>query len=316
MKSATGRAPAKMILIGEHAAVYGHPSIAAPVHGISSEVTVEFRREDGVVIEDGCLASLFPDVKARKAAVDAATAVVAQALSVFGEDSQGVAVRIRSSIPVARGMGSSAAFCVAAIRAICKLLDRRLGVAEVAELAYEAEKLFHSTPSGIDNNVVAHGRPIYFVKRKGAQAIKVGPTGFRFLIADTGIGSRTSAMVEEVRLRREEDRARYDSLFWEIGSMASVAREVIRVGSRMELGMCLNRNHELLCELGVTCGEIEHLVEAARDAGAAGAKLSGAGKGGCVIAVVGDDTDELKLAAALKQAGATDVFETELAANT
>jgi len=122
--------------------------------------------------------------------------------------------------------------------------------------------------------------------------------------------------VSDVRRYREADRARFDSLFWEIGSMASVAREVISRGNRGELGMCMNRNHELLCELGLTCGEVEHMVEAARDAGAAGAKLSGAGRGGCVLVLLGDESNELAVAAALKQAGAREVYETELSSPT
>ena len=313
MDTATGRAPGKTILIGEHAVVYGHPAIAVPVHSVSTEVSARFTRGSEIEVETDGLAEALPAPEMRRRAEEMIRTTAAQTLRVFGEEGQGLALSIRSAIPIARGLGSSAAVSVALVRAICGLLGRKLGAAEVAELAFEGEKLFHANPSGIDNNVVAQERPIYFVRRKGAQPIRVGPTAFRFLIADTGVASRTSAVVEDVRRRREADRAYYDSLFWEIGSMASVAREILRRGSRMELGMCMNRNHELLCELGVSSGEIEHLVEAARDVGAAGAKLTGAGKGGCVIAALGDETDELRLAAALKQAGAKEVYETELA---
>ena len=302
MRSAMGRAPGKTILVGEHAVVYGHPAIAIPVRSVATEVTAQLSRGEEITVDMDGLAEALRSPEMRRQAVEMVRTIAVQALSVFGEEGLGLELSIRSTIPIARGLGSSAAVSVALVRAVCGVLDRTLGDAEVAELALEGEKLFHANPSGIDNNVVARERAIYYLKRKGVQPVQVGPTSFRFLIADTGVASRTSAVVEDVRRRREAERAHYDSLFWEIGSMTSVAREILRRGSRMELGMCMNRNHELLCELGVSSGEIEHLVEAARDAGAVGAKLTGA------------ETEELRLAAALKQAGAKEVYETELVA--
>jgi mevalonate kinase len=313
MKSATGRAPGKTILIGEHAVVYGHPAIGIPVYGVGVEVVSEMTRDEGVAITSLESPNGLSEPEVRAKATMALRRLVEQALATFGEEAQGVSVRVKSDVPIGCGMGSSASLCVAAIRSICGLLDRQLAAPQISDMAYEAETFYHATPSGIDNSVVAHERPIYFVKRKGPHPIQVGDTSFKFLIADSGVSRSTADIVAEVRQYRDEDRAKYDSMFWEIGSMASVAREVIRGGNRAELGMCMNRNHEILCDLGLTCGEVEHIVEAAREAGAAGAKVSGAGRGGCVLALLGDDTDEGALAAAIKQAGAREIYETELA---
>ena len=312
MKTASGAAPGKIILIGEHAVVYGHPAVAIPVTSVHASVEAEFDRDEAIRIESADLPVIFSDALRREKAVESVQRMVRGIADVFGEDAAGLFLRIKSDIPVGCGMGSSAALSVASIRALCGLFGHQLGVEEVSRLAFEAEKIFHATPSGIDNCVIAYEKPIYFAQKKGPLPLEAGRSSFRFLLADSGVFSSTADMVEEVRRRRAENRARFDSLFWEIGSMASVAREVIRRGSRAELGMCMNRNHELLVELGLDCPETERLVEAAREAGAAGAKMSGAGQGGSVVVLLGDDGDSLATSAALKQAGAREVYETAI----
>jgi mevalonate kinase len=101
-------------------------------------------------------------------------------------------------------------------------------------------------------------------------------------------------------------------LFWEIGSMCAMAREFVRAGSRAELGMCMERNQDILTAIGVSSPDVDRLVAAAKEAGAAGAKLSGAGRGGNVIALLGDDTDEATLTEALRDAGAAHVIGADL----
>ena len=312
MATATGTAPGKIILIGEHAVVYGHPAVAIPVKGVSTRVEAELGRGADVTVVSDDLPVIFANAKRREKATESLKRVARLVAGVFGEDVSGLTLKVQSDVPVRCGLGSSAALCVATIRALCGLFGRSVGAEEVSDLAYEAEKIFHATPSGIDNSVVAFEQPVYFTKRKGPKPIAAERTSFEFLIADTGLFSSTSQVVNDVRRFRAGDRARYDSLFWEIGSMASVAREVLRRGNRPELGMCMNRNHELLREVGVSCQEIEALVDAAREAGAAGAKLSGAGRGGSVIVLLGEDGERLGVSAALKQSGAREVYETQV----
>jgi mevalonate kinase len=135
------------------------------------------------------------------------------------------------------------------------------------------------------------------------------------MVADTGIESPTGDVVESVRVAHERQRAVYDSLFWEIGSMASVAREIIRSGSPEELGLSMSRSHQVLQRLGVSCPELDRLVEMATEKGALGAKLSGAGRGGTMIALLSEDADEASLEADLGMAGAERVYTTVLSAD-
>lgn len=312
MTKGVGQAPGKILLIGEHAVVYGHPAIAIPVRGVQARAEVELSREPGVTL-------LAPDLNA-EARSDAKAPprlapflkLTTAVMELFGEQAQGLRIRLHSTIPIGRGMGSGAAMSVALVSGLCKALGRKLDADQVAELSLEAEREFHGTPSGVDSAVVALDEPIYFVRGKPPQPITVGPSVFRFVIADTGIESPTADVVAAVRQAREHDRARYDACFWELGSMASVAREVIRGGAPAELGICMNHSHNLLREIGVSSPELDRLVETAVEKGAFGAKLSGAGRGGVMIALVGDDADEDRLSAELRLAGAENVYTTTL----
>ena len=132
-----------------------------------------------------------------------------------------------------------------------------------------------------------------------------------FLIADTGVPARTRDTVAAVRQRRQESPKRFDHIFDRIGFAVDEARDAIEAGQVEALGALMNLNQQLLCELDVSSVELDHLVEAARDAGALGAKLSGGGGGGCMIALIAPETQEL-VAAALKRAGAAQMFATKV----
>ncbi len=312
MVHAVGEAPGKILLVGEHAVVYGHPAIAIPLRSVRARAELEFTRNGGIEV-------VAPDIQERGSSEEGASPRLAplvrlaeSVLDLFGEPHRGLRIQVNSTIPIGRGMGSGAAVAVAVVRVVCHALDRRLNADQVAELSLEAEKVFHGTPSGVDNAVVSRDEPIYFVRGKPAQTISVGPSVFRFIVADTGIQSPTRRVVAEVRAARERDRARYDSFFWELGSMASMAREVIRTGSPEELGLCMDRAHQVLRAMGVSCAELDRLVSVALENGAIGAKLSGGGRGGAMIAALGRDADEERLASQLRLAGAESIFTTVL----
>lgn len=312
MATAAGEAPGKILLIGEHAVVYGHPAIAIPMRGVRARAEVELTRNGGIELT-------AQDIRERATSEENASSRVAplfrlarRLFGYFGEQKPGARITLHSTIPMGRGMGSGAAVAVAIVRAICGALERQIDDDQVAELALVAEKEFHGTPSGVDCAVVARDEPIYFVKGKPPLEISVGPSLFRFVVADTGIESPTIRVVQDVRTAREQDRALYDSYFWELGSMASVAREVIRSGVPAELGACMSHAHSILQGIGVSSTELDRLVEVALDKGALGAKLTGAGRGGAVIALIDDDADEDRLAAELRMAGAENVYTTTL----
>ena len=144
-------------------------------------------------------------------------------------------------------------------------------------------------PSGIDNTVVSYGRPVWFVRGQEPESFAAAHP-FLLAIADSGIASSTRAMVDGVRRRRARAPVRYDAWFDEIGGIAAEARRAIEDGNPASLGPLFDRNQALLEEIGVSTPELESLLRAARDAGAAGAKLSGGGGGGNMIALVTDQS--------------------------
>jgi mevalonate kinase len=331
MARAVGEAPGKILLVGEHAVVYGHPAIAIPLRGVRARAEVELTRNGEIELASDELPRLSAGAgtaPGRRGGEEASgpgqdraserlaplVRLAGSVLEVFGEQKQGLRIRVHSTIPMRRGMGSGAAVAVALVRGICGALGRRLDVDQVWELALEAEREFHGNPSGVDCAVVARGEPIYFVRGKPPQEISVGANHFRFVVADTGIESPTAGVVEEVRSARERERARFDSYFWELGSMASVAREAIRSGASTELGVCMTQAHSILQRVGVSCPELDRLVEVALRNGALGAKLSGAGRGGAMIALLEDEADEEALATQLRLAGAESTITTSLGA--
>jgi mevalonate kinase len=302
-------APGKVILFGEHAVVYGQPAIAVPVTQVKATATAEAAPAgSGLTIVASDLNERFTLAKAPQN--DPLAAAVQVTLTRLSEAEPDATLTIQSAIPIASGMGSGAAVSTALVRALAEFLGRTLKPGEVSELVYEVEKIHHGTPSGIDNTVVAYEKPIYFVREKPVERLTVGEP-FTLLIADTGKPSPTGKIVGRVRRNREREPAHYDALFDQIGDIADEARGAIESGAVEDMGPLMDENHELLIELGVSSSLLDDLVETARLTGALGAKLSGAGQGGNMIALVEDDFAE-EVTEALSDAGASRIIQTKV----
>ncbi len=304
---ATAYAPGKIILFGEHAVVYGRPAIAVPVLQVQAEASINPARGQPVSIDAADVGRHYeldavPD--------DPISSIIRLTCARLRVAPRGFSVRVRSTIPVARGLGSGAAVSVAIARALAKSVGQELDRVEVSALAFEVEKLYHGTPSGIDNTVVAFAQPVYFIRGEPLELLKVAEP-FLIAIADTGISAPTHVAVGDVRRAWEADRSRYEELFDRIGDIVRRSRSAIESGRVDELGPLMNQNQELLREIGVSLPEIERLAQAARDAGASGAKLSGAGRGGNVIALVREAV-QVSVAQAFRSAGAQDVLVTRI----
>jgi mevalonate kinase len=219
-------------------------------------------------------------------------------------------VRISSTIPVAAGLGSGAAVSVALIRATAAFLGQRLPVERVSALAYEVDKLYHGTPSGIDNTAIAFGLPVYFIRGQPIELLKL-PVPFTIVIGDTGIQSPTAIAVGDLRQLWQEDPGRYEALFDAVGVIAQAARRSIESGKPDELGPLMNENQDLLGKMGISCPELDRLVTAALSAGALGAKLSGGGRGGNMIALVRSEA-AASVAQALERNGAIRTISTSV----
>jgi mevalonate kinase len=226
------------------------------------------------------------------------------------EPNPDLTITVTSTVPVARGMGSGAAVSTAIVRALARHFERWLPSRAVSDLVYQTEVLYHGTPSGIDNTVVAFEKPIYFVKDKGWEVFWVG-IPFLLAIADTGIESSTKEVVGDLRRRYQIEPARYTRLFDRIEEVVTAARSAIEQGRAEALGRLMNENHALLQELGVSCPELDRLVMAAQEGGALGAKLSGAGWGGNMIALFTEETQG-RVDIMLRLAGASRVIVTKV----
>ncbi len=300
-------APGKIILFGEHAVVYGQPAIAVPVTQVRATARVEQSlRGSGCTLH---ALDLNRVVRLADAPDDDPLAAAARkTLDHLRLPEPDVKIVIRSTIPLAGGLGSGAAVSAAIVRALAQHLNVALDNAAVSALVFEVEKLHHGTPSGIDNTVVVYEQPVYFVKGQPVETFRVGHK-LDVVIGDTGIASPTKITVGDVRAAWQAAPDRYNALFEQIGSLARQARQTIEQGEPDALGQLMNENHALLQTLGVSCAELDALVSAARNAGALGAKLSGGGRGGNMIALVTPDT-QANVARALRQAGAKNVIVT------
>jgi mevalonate kinase len=315
----TSSAPGKIILFGEHAVVYGRPALAVPVIQVHADVEVLDSSRAGMWID-------APDInvhaKLNTFPSDHPIASVIHNFLFLSRVSlfPSLDIKITSTIPVASGLGSGAAVTVALVRALSLHLNHPMTDEEVNAFAYEIEKLHHGTPSGIDNTVVTYARPVYFIKHppspggRGAggevETFKVGQP-FTIVIGDTGISAPTKESVADVRRLWMNDKARWETVFDKIGEIAFTARRAIEAGKTEMLGELMDENHTLLQKLTVSSPELDRLVEAARDGGAMGAKMSGGGRGGNMIALVKPELAE-SVSLSLKEAGARNTIITQV----
>lgn len=303
----TATAPGKIILVGEHAVVYGRPAIAVPVWERVATATITPRPSGA-----GCLL-VAPDIKRRfvVANADANPLAVVTRLTLAhlnGPTNPDWQIEVRSQLPIASGLGSGAALSTALVRAIYTHLGEQPEPAQVSALVYESERFYHGTPSGIDNTVIAYGMPVWFIKGQPPATFQPRQP-LTLAIADSGIAAPTKETVGDVRQGWQREPARYEAWFDEIDAIVQAARQAIEQGDLSRLGELFNQNQAVLAQLGVSSPRLDQLISAARAAGALGAKLSGGGRGGNMIALI-DPTLAQTIAEALQRAGARSVIVT------
>jgi mevalonate kinase len=311
MPAFTASAPGKIILFGEHAVVYSRPAIAVPVTQVRARAVIkanplgqpgELHIQSKEIDLDAPLDSLSEDHPLRRTVQEILAAL---AVSV----PPACTLRISSTIPIASGLGSGAAVSVAVVRALSAFLGHPLPDERVSAIVYEIEKLYHGTPSGIDNTVITYARPVYFIRGKPLERIKIGAP-FMIVIGDSGVPSPTATAVGDLRKAWQASPQHYESLFEAVGHLTLVARRAIEAGRTSELGPLMDENQRLLDEMGVSSPRLEALTSAAREAGALGAKLSGGGRGGNMIALVQDKRSAERVSRALENAGAVHTIVT------
>lgn len=292
----------KVILFNEHFVVYGLPAIASAI-GAKTTALVERRAGRGVEIIDE-----RPETKgykAEKASQQKESMDLMLEFMNIDASEDAYRVTLGGDLLAASGIGASAASCAAIARAFSEELGLNYSDDKVNEVAYEGEKGYHGTPSGIDNTAATYGGLIWY-KREGSsqhmERMKL-KTPVEIVMGNTGLVADTKSVVAAVRERKEREPERYGRIFQEAEELVQDSRRQLEALNLTKLGENMNRNHTLLQQIEVSCPELDLLVDLARNNGALGAKLTGTGKGGYMVALTPTKVLQERVAMAIEKKG-------------
>ncbi|HEY4822151.1 MAG TPA: mevalonate kinase [Candidatus Bathyarchaeia archaeon] len=300
-------APGKIILTGEHFVVLGAPAVAMAVDLHAHAIVGPARPGKIEVGASIPLHLLGHEVENggrldTKRLLEPLRLAARETLDYIGERRSGVTLDVYCEIPVGAGLGSSASITVATITAVAKAKGAKLTREESFKIAFGPESYLHGKPSGVDHAASIFGGAIKFTRPNIIKLLKLN-TPPHVLVCDTGIHRSTKKLVGAVVRKSQLRRQLFDVHLDEVREISESAVRALNRGDDEELGALMNRNQKLLVEIGVSHPKLEQLVKVAREKGALGAKLTGAGAGGCIIALCHSDKDEASIARALKRHG-------------
>ncbi len=300
----SGKGYGKTILFGEHFVVYGLPAIAS---ALGSYTTAEIKVVDGIGWEVIDQRPATPGYKEKK--YDEAMQSIKNVIEHMNTDvgSQKLEITFSGDLIAASGVGASAAQATSLARAINDSFTLMLDDEKINEAAYEGEKAYHGTPSGIDNTASTYGGLIWFEKNLngGKNKMEIVNSGKKMplVIGNTAITASTAEVVADVRKLKEANPVRFEKIFSDYHSLAIDAKQALLEGDALSIGKLMNQNHKLLQEISVS-GEInDKLVEISLNNGALGAKLTGTGRGGLVIALAENQDVQHNIANAMENEG-------------
>ncbi|WP_088810119.1 MULTISPECIES: mevalonate kinase [Listeria] len=295
---ATGSATAKLILCGEHAVVYGEPAISIPfAQAVIQTEVIKTEKETK-------FSSAFytGDLKNMPDFLEGIKQMVVAILDKLGQAP--VLIRVLSEVPIGRGLGSSAAVSTSIARALYAYFEQTISDSELLELVNQSEKIAHGNPSGVDAVTVVTGKPIWFEKNKTLEPLHFEKKIY-LVVADTGIPSETRSAVSDVGRLLQENPKKYRPFIAELGNISREIRGQLENNPDLKIiGAEMNKAQNLLEQLTVSDSSLEKLIRVALQNGALGAKLTGGGRGGCMISLVAGAKQAEKVAQALKNAGA------------
>lgn len=295
---AIGRATGKIILMGEHAVVYGEPSLAIPFPKATIQTTVT--QSTGPITID-CIyhTGLLTDVPERLSNL---LTVVEISLKALKREMKDFSLKIESSIPAERGMGSSAAVAVATVRALFNYFEQELPHEQLLELVNVSEVIAHGNPSGLDAAMTSGEQPLYYIKGKPFVPFSLSVDAY-LIVGDTGIKGQTREAVGSIAALMKENPEETMEDIHQLGNLADQAKTAIEQNNPIDLGSYMHQAHLLLDKLGVSNEQLNQLVDAALANGALGAKLTGGGRGGCMIALADSETSAQQISDALRKRG-------------
>lgn len=292
LKQGHGKSHSKIILIGEHSVVYGYTAIALPLKHIEVACQIQEAKTP-----------LTMDIS------DPLSTAVFAALKYLNIEDPYISLAVDSKVPEKRGMGSSAAVAIAAIRAVFDYFDRPLAQETLEMLANQAEIIAHENPSGLDAKACLSDEAIKFTRNVGFEEMAIDLAAY-LVIADTGIHGHTREAVAKVRALEEKALPGLH----ELGNLASVIEQAIKDHDLPRLGEAMTQAHQVLAKLGVSDMKANDLVEAALEQGALGAKMTGGGLGGCIIALCQSYDQAQALSQLLERKGASHTWIENLSA--
>lgn len=299
-----GTSHAKIILMGEHSVVYGQPAIALPLPSVQLSVTLSSRQDNQRIIKSryyhGSLENLPSSMIGIKKLIDTLSAR-------FNDYETGWDLKIESQLPAKRGMGSSAASAIAIIRAFFDYYDEPLDRTLLLQLADVEEQITHRSPSGLDAATVSSDKPLFYVKGRIGVPIEMNLDA-SLVIADTGKKGATKEAILAVKDELKNNNEKAEEHIKHLGELVNQTKDYLAQNDIVKLGDALNFAQTDLAALNVSDPSLDHLIHVARDNGALGAKLTGGGRGGCMIALMQTAMGARRLASILKENGAHDIW--------
>jgi mevalonate kinase len=275
----------KTILFGEHFVVHGVPGIVSAVDSAAESIVKKSQK--GINVTDERTGAKGYAEKKKLQQLES----IERMLTAMNLDPKNTAIDIwlGGNLPGFSGLGASAASSVAIARAIAEEFNLDLPDEKINDVAYEAEKAYAGNPSGIDNTAATFGGLIWFKKNLDSGSNTIEQLSIRepveIVIGNTGIVANTKAMVAGVAERKGQNPEKYDAIFRQAEELAHKGREALEKFDLKQVGELMNDNYRLLQEIEVSCKELDYLVNLARKQGAVGAKMTGGGGGGCMLAL-------------------------------
>lgn len=298
-KTGFGTAHGKIILIGEHSVVHNQPAIAIPFSSAKVDVQIE-ERPGGILID-----SLYyqGDFSKSPHSLTNLVKTLEAVAHYLGEEVRNMKITVLSNIPPERGMGSSAAVATALVRALFDFFEAELTDELLERFVTISEEIAHGNPSGLDARVVRSEEALYFIRNQEPDAFDSRLPAY-LVVADTGEKGETLHAVADVGKLVADETTNGRELVEELGAMTIAARKFIEENKVKELGEIMSKAQHNLRELTVSNDTLDRLIEVAMDNGALGSKLTGGGRGGCLISLTDHLATAEKLAAVLVDAGA------------